>query len=58
MLGNSSEALEQAAQGCGGVTVSGGVQYRLSGHGGDVLKVGLDYLSLFQPYELQNHILT
>lgn len=26
MLGNSGEALEQAAQGCGGVTVSGGVQ--------------------------------
>ena len=37
MLGNSGEALEQAAQGCGGVTVSGGVQeprrYVTEGHG-------------------------
>ena len=57
-LRKSSEAVAQAAQGGGGVTVSGGVEGMcgcgtedmVNGHGGDGLAVGLDDLSgLFQP---------
>ena len=49
LLRNNGEALEQAAQGGGGVTIPGGVQVLrkrtdgkwFSGHGGDGLMVGL-----------------
>lgn len=51
----SCEALEQAVQGCGGVTILGSFQERInmalgdmvSGQGGDGLMVGLDDLYVF-----------
>ena len=60
LLQESSQALEWAAQGGGGVTVSGGVQEKfrccIEGHGlvgniGDIWTVGLNDLGgLFQPW--------
>ena len=58
MQGKSGEAMAQAAQGGGGVTVPGGVpepcgcgtEDVVSGHGGDGLVVGPgDLKGLFQP---------
>jgi len=57
IIKNSGEALEQAAQGGGGVTVPGGIQELRRcgteehlGHDGDGLMIGLDdSRSIFQP---------